>query len=527
MKIKRFFAKDMRSALKEVKDELGADAVIMSNKKLADGVEIVAAIDHERPNAVPAQPNTVVSNTVVSNTVVSNAVASNTQTQQTEQPRVQPRVLQPYNHGARVHSQQEREHTPVADSLQALLERQNPQPKNAALADMFSQSGIDLQQSGQQQVQQPASHYAPAESDMQPRVQPRVQQPHAPSQRPKPRMPAQHLGDDLDGDDLDDFAQSTKAEQDEITAMRDEMNAIRQLLEHQVSGLLSQDRARRDPTRACFIERLQGMGIDAKVAEQLVRYVPDDVSRQQAWQGVMEMMHKHMHTTGNEILRHGGVYALVGPTGVGKTTTVAKLAALGAQKYGADQVALITTDTYRIGAFEQLATYGRIIGCPVKQVKDASELADTLFQLRNKRLVLIDTAGMSQRDLRLSEQLNTLMRSAAVEIRSYLVLSATAQREVLQEAIKHFQKVDLSGCIFTKLDESLSLGEIISVAIQNRLPIGYLTNGQRVPEDIRVANSEKMVRKAEQLFIKRQKAQAAQAPAGRQTVASPAVGMYD
>ncbi|WP_105190511.1 flagellar biosynthesis protein FlhF [Pseudoalteromonas sp. T1lg48] len=521
MKIKRFFAKDMRSALKEVKDELGADAVIMSNKKLADGVEIVAAIDHERPSA---QPSAVAPSTIAPSTIAPSTIApSNAQPRQAT---TQPRVLQPYNHGARVDAQQERERTPMADSLQALLERQNPQPKNAALADMFSQSGIDLQQPVQQPAPQHADDYAVTESRMQSRMQPLVQ-PRVQPQRPELRMPTQHLGDDLDGDDLDEFAQSTKAEQDEITAMRDEMNAIRQLLEHQVSGLLSQDRARRDPTRACFIERLQGMGIDAKVAEQLVRYVPDDVSRQQAWQGVLEMTHKHMHTTGNEILRHGGVYALVGPTGVGKTTTVAKLAALGAQKYGADQVALITTDTYRIGAFEQLATYGRIIGCPVKQVKDASELADTLFQLRNKRLVLIDTAGMSQRDLRLSEQLNTLMRSAAVEIRSYLVLSATAQREVLQEAIKHFQKVDLSGCIFTKLDESLSLGEIISVAIQNRLPIGYLTNGQRVPEDIRVANSEKMVRKAEQLFIKRQKAQATQAPAGRQTVASPAVGMYE
>jgi flagellar biosynthesis protein FlhF len=208
---------------------------------------------------------------------------------------------------------------------------------------------------------------------------------------------------------------------------------------------------------------------------------------------------------------------------VGKTTTVAKLAALGAQKYGADKVALITTDTYRIGAYEQLATYGRIIGCSVKQVKDANELAEVLYHLRNKRLVLIDTAGMSQRDLRLTEQLNTLMRNQRVDIRNYLVLSATAQINVLQETVRHFKKVQLSGCIFTKLDESLSLGEIISIAIQNRLPIGYLTNGQRVPEDIRVANSEKLVKKAEQLYLKRIKSQHSR----HQSVASNTVGMYD
>ncbi|MEO2266888.1 flagellar biosynthesis protein FlhF [Pseudoalteromonas sp. YIC-656] len=521
MKIKRFFAKDMRTALKEVKDELGADAVIMSNKKLADGVEIVAAIDHERP--APAKTHAPQTKT---------APAQAMNAQQVAQPQSQPsRIVQPQTRFNRPQPQESNQG--VADSLQALLERQNPQPKNAVLADMFSQSGIDLNAAQQTRAAQHPHQETPAYAQPEPRA---YAQQH--STRPEQQMAASmQLDDDLDGDDFADFAASkphsneraraAHMNNDEVSAMRDEMNAIRQLLEHQVSGLLHQDRARRDPTRACFIERLQGMGIEESVAEQLVRYVPDDLSRKEAWQVVLEMMHKQMHTTGNEILRHGGVYALVGPTGVGKTTTVAKLAALGAQKYGADNVALITTDTYRIGAFEQLATYGRIIGCPVKQVKDANELADVLYQLRNKRLVLIDTAGMSQRDLRLSEQLNTLMRNASVDIRSYLVLSATAQREVLQESIKHFQKIDLSGCIFTKLDESLSLGEIMSVAIQNRLPIGYLTNGQRVPEDIRVANSEKMVRKAEQLFIKRQKAKQTAAPVGRQAVASQAVGMYD
>ena len=130
---------------------------------------------------------------------------------------------------------------------------------------------------------------------------------------------------------------------------------------------------------------------------------------------------------------------------------------------------------------------------------------------------------MSQRDLRLTEQLNTLMRNSRVDIRSYLVLSATAQLEVQQEAIKQFKQVQLSGCIFTKLDECLSLGEIISVAIQNRLPIGYLTNGQRVPEDIRVANAEKLVSKAQQLYAKRTNAQSRRASG----MAHQAVGMYD
>ena len=491
MKIKRFFAKDMRTALKEVKDELGVDAVIMSNKKLANGVEIVAAVDYDKaaPKAA-AQPQA--------------APASQRAVQQPTHNFVKPEPKRA----------QPEPQAKVADSLQALLERQSPRPRSPELASMFSQSGIDTSEHYQEPAQPRTTNMFARENEAPKRMQ----------------TQADSLGfDDLD-QDFDDLdapvaprSQANNNESAQMSAMRDEMNAIRQLLEHQVSGLMQQDMARRDPTRACMIDRLVGMGIDKDVAEQMACFIPDDVSRQQGWKALLQMVEDQMQTTNNEILRQGGVYALVGPTGVGKTTTVAKLAALGAQKYGADKVALITTDTYRIGAYEQLATYGRIIGCGVKQVKDANELAEVLYHLRNKRLVLIDTAGMSQRDLRLTEQLNTLMRNQRVDIRSYLVLSATAQINVLQETVRHFKKVQLSGCIFTKLDESLSLGEIISIAIQNRLPIGYLTNGQRVPEDIRVANAEKLVKKAEQLYLKRAKAQNSR----HQAVAPSTVGMYD
>lgn len=483
MKIKRFFAKDMRTALKEVKEELGPDAVIMSNKKLADGVEIVAAIDNDRapvaaPASAPTQP--------AARPDVMSASAA-------------PRFVRPEPARAKPDAQAK-----VADSLQALLERQTARPRSPELASMFSQSGIDTDRA-----------FARAPQEKAARVQ-----------KPAPVAKSQwDIADELDsgfGDEVD-LRQNNDVGGNEMSKMRDEMNAIRQLLEFQLSGLMQQDLARRDPTRACLIERLKGMGVEESVADQMACFIPDDVSRKEAWNALLSMVENQLHTTNNEILRQGGVFALVGPTGVGKTTTVAKLAALGAQKFGPDQVALITTDTYRIGAYEQLSTYGKIIGCPVKQVKDAQELSEVLYHLRNKRLVLIDTAGMSQRDLRLTEQLNTLMKNARVDIRSYLVLSATAQMTVLQETVRHFKKVNLSGCIFTKLDESLSLGEIISVAIQNRLPIGYLTNGQRVPEDIRVANAEKLIKKAEQLFIRRTKAQHSRPV----PVASQAVGMYD
>jgi flagellar biosynthesis protein FlhF len=497
MKIKRFFAKDMRTALKEVKEELGVDAVIMSNKKLADGVEIVAAIDNDR---APATPKPTMSEQPKPQSKTNSTAA---------------RFVRPQPQTARPEPQAQ-----VADSLEALLERQAPRPRSPQLASMFSQSGIDTDNVFKQRQQASASDNHLEQSTA--KFSPNMNKQHG-ARHEQSRMESDwQFEDELEsgfGDEMHHSADETN----EMVSMREEMNAIRQLLEHQVSGLMKQEMARRDPTRACLIDRLQGMGIDPEVAQQMACFIPDDVSRKEAWNALLNMVINQMHTTNNDILRQGGVYAFVGPTGVGKTTTVAKLAALGAQKFGADKVALITTDTYRIGAYEQLSTYGRIIGCPVKQVKDANELAEVLYHLRNKRLILIDTAGMSQRDLRLTEQLNTLMRSTRVDIRSYLVLSATSQMHVLQETVRHFQKVNLSGCIFTKLDECLSLGEIISIAIQNRLPIGYLTNGQRVPEDIRVANAQKLVKKAEQLYLKRIKAQHSRPVA----VASQTVGMYD
>ena len=182
-----------------------------------------------------------------------------------------------------------------------------------------------------------------------------------------------------------------------------------------------------------------------------------------------------------------------GPTGVGKTTTIAKLAAHFAMKFGADEVALITTDHYRIGAYDQLQTYGRIMGCPVKSVSEMSDMPEVLYQFRNRRLVLIDTAGMGQRDERLGEELDRLMSSAQVPVSAYLVIPATAQRRVLDDTYARFSRVDLSGAIITKTDESMSLGDAIGVCIENGLPVSYVTTGQRVPEDLEAASADVLV----------------------------------
>jgi flagellar biosynthesis protein FlhF len=289
---------------------------------------------------------------------------------------------------------------------------------------------------------------------------------------------------------------------EDLEEMKEEMTSIRRLLEHQVSGLMWQEVERREPLRAMLIKRLERMGVSSDLADQLACYIPEDTAPTKAWKALLGLVADQVPVSQKDILKRGGVVALLGPTGVGKTTTIAKLAARAAMEYGSDNVALVSTDTYRIGAHEQLAIYGRIMGCPVKVAKDSNELADVIYQLRNRRLILVDTAGMGQRDVRLSEQLDTLMQETGEVIHSYLVLPATAQRKVLQETIDHFKRIPLSGCIMTKLDESLSLGEFLSVVVQNALPVTYIANGQRVPEDIVIAQPKYMVAKANELLEK-------------------------
>ena len=441
MKIKRFVAKDMRTALTEVKEFLGPDAIILSNKKVAGGVEIVAAIDHEPAPAAKPEPAPV--------------------------KRAEPRFSVTVD-------DDESSEAPV-DSLKALLARQM----------------IKQQVTGQGSQ----SHSARPKAELKDVVK-------AP-QFERQNSAAAAVPSGISSVQLTELTrqqeQQAKLVQQQMDAMRNEMLSMRQLLQHQVSGLMWQDLARREPMRALVIENLQQLGLSEQVADQLACFMPDDINSADAWDTALELLSGQITTTNDDILRRGGVVALVGPTGVGKTTTVAKLAAEFAKRHGAEQVALITTDSYRIGAFEQLATFGRIIGCPVKQAKDSDELALLINQLHQRKLILIDTAGMSQRDVRLAEKLASLVHNSRVKIKSYLVLSATAQARVMQETVAHFKRIPLSGCIFTKLDECLSLGEVINVAIANALPVSYLTNGQRVPEDIAVADAQTLVKQAETL----------------------------
>lgn len=384
MKIKRYFASELRQAIRQVREEQGPDAVILSNRRVSGGVEIIAAVDYD-------------------------------------------------------------------ESLLDQAAARAPAPPAAEGAPEDAVAGAAA---------------LPAE--------PVVEAP----------APA---------------ATNIWSQEPTLVEMQRELRFLRDLLEDQLSSLAWGELARRQPLRARLLKRLGDLGLDSELAQSLAQEIKPEQDFAHAWRAALEHLCRRIPVADDNILTHGGTVALVGPTGVGKTTMVAKLAARFVLRHGRRHVALVTTDSYRIGAQEQLRAYGRILEAPVYAAGDENELRTVLDELRDRRLVLVDTAGMSQRDLRLSEQFATL-HGGDPRIQTYLVLSATAQRAVLEEVAREFRGVPLAGAILTKVDETASLGGALSVAMRQRLPLAYVGDGQRVPEDIHPARAAVLVARAAKLL---------------------------
>lgn len=381
MKIKRYFAPDMRQAIRLVREEQGPDAVILSNRSVEGGVELVAAIDYDEA------------------------------------------VLE-----------------------QAMAAEERP---------LRSRS------------------YTEGSTNTETQTAKRADQPIEWTQDPS------------------------------IIDMRREIHELRGLLENQLAHLAYADFNRRHPCSADLIRRLDDLGLKPAHCESLISQLGDARDKDSAWDLALGHLAEQIPVTNDDILSKRGVVALVGSTGVGKTTTIAKLAARYALRHGQRNVALVTTDSYRIGAHEQLVTYGRILGVPVQVASSTEELQSAVKSLMDRRLVLIDTAGMSQRDLRLSEQFATLA-DAGTAVQTYLVLSATNQDAVHDEVFKAFSQTDLRGCILTKADEATSLGGLISLLVEKNLPLAYVANGQRVPEDLHPARGQELVNRAVELLARRE-----------------------
>lgn len=279
----------------------------------------------------------------------------------------------------------------------------------------------------------------------------------------------------------------------ELANMAGELKAVRAMLENQLSGLAWGQSEQNDPARVDLLKKLLQLGIGWKLSEKLVNSLP--VINQQAWSRILDKIELEVPTEDRDVLEKGGIVALVGPTGVGKTTTIAKMASRFVMRNSPSELALITTDCYKIGAQAQLKTFAELINVPVHVAKTQGELYALLTSLTNKKLILIDTAGMSQRDLQLSQQV-TSGHQGITTVRNYLVMSAATQLSVMKDIVNSFSQVVLTGCILTKVDEAVQLGNVLTVLIEEQLPIAYLSNGQRVPEDLESVRIKELIDRA-------------------------------
>ena len=281
-------------------------------------------------------------------------------------------------------------------------------------------------------------------------------------------------------------ARPAVAEDREFRHLTSEVRTLRELLETELARLTWNDNVRRDAIGTTTLRNLARLGITSDIARAVVAAVGTVDEATSPWTRPLQELERRIPVCTEDLIANGGIFAVVGPTGVGKTTTIGKLAARYALEHRAEDVALITTDTFRIGAREQLETFGEILGSTVYQAGDSAQLGEVLRLLAGKKLILIDTAGMSQRDVRLARQLSWL---AAVDsrVRVLLALPANAQTPALQEIVDAFAVARPSASILTKTDEAASLGGAISTLIRNGLPLAYVANGQRVPEDLHVA----------------------------------------
>lgn len=409
MKVKRFFAPTMPQALRLVRDEMGPDAVILSNRRVDGGVEIVTALNYDE-GAVRAQFG------------VTDPAALNS---------------------GRVAALQAERHLRLTDEMGLARSR---------IRDVRDRT---------------ATHSAVA----QPPIQAEPTQETVVAPPPKPSFP-----------------------EDGWAEVRAEIHSLKELLQNR-AGPETQNRPERgNLVQQRLQERLLDLGLGREFGASLAAEHTQG-RLDNSWKSALKGLATSLAVEGREWMDRGGIYAVVGATGAGKTMTLGKLAARHVLKHGADSVALITTDRYRVAAHEQLFVFGRILNVPVRVVDESHNLDSLLDELSDRHLVLIDTAGLNASDRGWKEQMDELAQSRH-SIQTYLLMAATSQPRIMKSAWHLYKNMQLCGCIITKLDEAMTLGEALEFAVESRLPVAYYTDGQKIPQDLHRAGAGTLVKLA-------------------------------
>jgi flagellar biosynthesis protein FlhF len=454
MKVKRFTGANMQQALRLVSQELGADAVILSSKKVTEGFEVVAAVDYQNQGQ--------------------------SQNDQPRQNREIERQLQ-------LQQELERARELSRESRSGVLRPEAPvrQASSArSVADWDAELNRNSRSDGrseQRQESRPPQHQAA----------------NTHTRRAELRR---------DEDQSRHFA-TEKVVDSGVSDLIDKMNTeLKELKNWMVShGGNAWDTGRPLTWKQSQLwQRCQDVGLEPAWSDRIVAQINAELDAEESWKLALRQMALDLPIARAGSLDKGGVFALLGPTGAGKTTTIGKLAARAVIQHGPESVALVTIDNYRVAAHDQLRSVARILGVDLHTVPAGDDLGNVLARLGNKKAVLVDTAGLASQDSSFQEQLAMLKevgnRSGRNgRMRCLLTLPLTSQGRCLQENYEHFKPAGLAGCIFTKLDECFSLGPAMSIAALTRLPIVLITDGPHIPDDLHYPEAGKLVKLAEQM----------------------------
>ncbi len=493
MQVKRFVAADMRRALELVRQELGPDAIILSSGRVPEGVELLTTTGSDSElQQLQQQPLGKMAFASASPMISDGAWAETEVIERAAKQHLGSSFAANMASSKAGSNNSGKTGKQLVDEIEQARLRMLASQKVEESAKEFLVGRNTVVNAGI--PRNPVAANTSAANTAGNRVQGRKAVTAAPQAKSVMSAAERYPLNDSDVEDKVRISSHTDRNT-ELQELQAEIADMRFLLEQQLDRLgAAANPMSSSPVLGSVGRRLERLGLPADVVSKVLKGCTKTHSLSNAWPDALANLAHQLPVNGRDIVDQGGVFAFVGPTGVGKTTTIGKLAARYVLQHGADKVAIITTDTYRIAAHDQLRSLARILRVPVRVVDESNSLESLLRSLRHCSLILIDTAGFRHGDPHLKAQLKALADQP--QVKSYLVLSCNSQEQMLKASVHAYGAARLQGCVLTKLDETASMGEALGVVIQNRLPVVYTTDGQDIPKNLDVARAHQLVAKA-------------------------------
>ena len=537
MKVKRFTAASMQKALKKVRDEMGPDAVILSNHRVSGGVEIIVAQNYQPVSANNAMPPYDAENhsqdTLLPEPKFSKKLFAKSPSKPVQKKKLKEAVSEkqdaspnppqqlvngnasPWPFLSDVECQDVQEQLQLQDQLEQLKKQGHAIPEPKKEARIQETTVEEIKHSNKEELKEQLAQLKlkrekkespaqPSEPVASPQLQSALQDIKQQRQEPSPSSEdASLMARQVMESNLTQLAE-VQANKQLIDDVRNELHDLTEMLKTG-SGVAAKTNmssnhnfiwkkfSPENALQAKLWSRLESMGFEEWLIFQLVRHFKSNEDEKESWQACLRDLSHHLNISQSDQLKQGGIFALVGPTGAGKTTTLAKMAVQFTLEHSDAKVGLVTMDNYRLAAHDQLRTLGQILGVPIQVADQEHSLLQCIETLQECDLVLIDTAGLTPDHPMLKFQLEQLAELQG-RIHTLLTLPATSNSRVLRRVYHNYKAACLTGCVLSKTDEASSLGDAISVLLESSLDLAYVTDGQRIPDDFHRANGKKLIK---------------------------------